>query len=52
MKYYRQMLEVVAPMNNQELKAKCLECGINIKSLGRSADTVYAPTEAEMLALI
>ena len=49
---YEKMIRVVPPCDNEQLKRLCVERGINIKTLGRTADTVYVPTVEEMTTLI
>lgn len=48
LKLYSDELETIPPMDNAQLKAMCTELQVNIKALGKAADTVKVLTVQEM----
>lgn len=52
MALYSRLVEVIGPMENEPLKKKCSDLDLNIKSLGKAADTVRIFSALEMQALL
>jgi hypothetical protein len=52
LKLYEQELATIVPMENAQLKDLCTELQVNIKALGKAADTVKVYTLQEMKELL